>query len=453
MTEIRFISIDLVQATSHHHGESTHHRIELTPWDLQLLLVGPIQKGLLFLKPTPTPTPTPSQSQQQLPLLADTIVDHLKISFSRTLDFFPLLAGRLGTIKNDDNTSSFFIDCNNAGAHFIHAIADNVTVSDILGPVHVPRLVHSFFPLNGYLNHEGTSKPLLAVQVTKLVDGFFVGCTMNHAVVDGSCFWQFFNSWSEIARGSDKISRPPVLNRWFPSDVDCPIRIPFSSEQISDTFILPKVEEMVFHFTKEKIAKLKAKANAEMNTTTISSLQALLAHLWRSVVSCQNINDTNQEVKYVLLVSARPRLRPPLPEGYFGNTINGEILHATAEEVVGKGLGWVAWQMNKAIALQTNDGIRKLYEDWVKNPKLMKMGVLTNNALTTSSSPRFNVYGNDFGWGKPVAVRSGSANKSDGKITVFPGVEEGSIEIEVCLLPEKLVAMRDDEEFMEAVTM
>ncbi|GMP83174.1 hypothetical protein CsSME_00037193 [Camellia sinensis var. sinensis] len=96
--------------------------------------------------------------------------------------------------------------------------------------------------------------------------------------------------------------------------------------------------------------------------------------------------------------------------------------------------------MNKAIALQTNDGIRKLYEDWVKNPKLLKMSVMTNNALTTSSSPRFNVYGNDFGWGKPVAVRSGSANKSDGKITV-------------CLLPQKLVAMRDDEEFMEAVTM
>ncbi|KAI7997588.1 putative acetyltransferase [Camellia lanceoleosa] len=254
---------------------------------------------------------------------------------------------------------------------------------------------------------------------------------MNHAVVDGSCFWQFFNSWSEISRGSDKISRPPVLNRWFPIDDDCPIRIPFSSEQISDTFVVPKVEEMVFHFTKEKIAKLKAKANAEMDTTTISSLQALLAHLWQSVVRCQNINDTNQEVKYVLLVSARPRLRPPLPEGYFGNTINAETLRATAEEVVGKGLGWVAWQMNKAIALQTNDGIRKLYEDWVKNPKLLTMSVMTNNTLTTSSSPRFNVYGNDFGWGKPVAVRSGSANKTDGKMTVFPGVEEGSIDIEV----------------------
>ncbi|KAF5933484.1 hypothetical protein HYC85_029655 [Camellia sinensis] len=107
---------------------------------------------------------------------------------------------------------------------------------------------------------------------------------------------------------------------------------------------------MVFHFTKEEITKLKAKANAEMNTTTISSLQALLAHLWRK----------------------RQGFDLPLAEGYFGNIINGETLRAVAEKVVGKGLGWVTWQMNKAIALQMNDGIRKLYEDWVKNPKLLE---------------------------------------------------------------------------------
>ena len=32
------------------------------------------------------------------------------------------------------------------------------------------------------------------------------------------------------------------------------------------------------------------------------------------------------------------------------------------------------------------------------------------------SSPRFNMYGNEFGMGKGVAVRSGYANKFDGKV-------------------------------------
>mgnify|MGYP003702441969 CR=1 FL=1 len=110
MEEIRLISTSVVQSSSHH-----CERIELTPWDLQVLLVGLIQNGLLFLKPIP------SQQQQ---LLANTIVDHLKISFSRKLNLFPILAGRLYIIKKDDSTSSFFVDCNNVGAHFIHAVTE-----------------------------------------------------------------------------------------------------------------------------------------------------------------------------------------------------------------------------------------------------------------------------------------------------------------------------------------
>lgn len=48
-------------------------------------------------------------------------------------------------------------------------------------------------------------------------------------------------------------------------------------------------------------------------------------------------------------------------------------------------------------------------------------------------------------------MRSGAANKMNGKIALFPGAEEGSIDFEVCLLPETLHAMAEDAEFMEAV--
>ncbi|CAN4075818.1 unnamed protein product [Withania somnifera] len=64
----------------------------------------------------------------------------------------------------------------------------------------------------------------------------------------------------------------------------------------------------------------------------------------------------------------------------------------------------------------------------------------------------YSIYGIDFGWGKPIGVRSGMANKSDGKITLFPGVKEGNVDIEVCILPETLQAMENDQEFTEAIT-
>ncbi|KAJ3700023.1 hypothetical protein LUZ61_003728 [Rhynchospora tenuis] len=69
------------------------------------------------------------------------------------------------------------------------------------------------------------------------------------------------------------------------------------------------------------------------------------------------------------------------------------------------------------------------------------------------SSPRFDMYGCDFGWGKALAARSGSANKFDGKISAYPGSERGgSIDLEVCLLPEYMSALERDEEFLAVVS-
>ena len=74
-------------------------------------------------------------------------------------------------------------------------------------------------------------------------------------------------------------------------------------------------------------------------------------------------------------------------------------------------------------------------------------------AVATGSSPRFDVYGNDFGWGRPVAVRSGAGNKMDGKVTVYEGRGgAGSMALEVCLSARALARLVADEEFMEAVS-
>ncbi|BBH07778.1 HXXXD-type acyl-transferase family protein [Prunus dulcis] len=413
------------------YSKSSSHNtraIELTPWDLQLLLVDPIQKGLLFHKPK-------NFSQN---------IQHLKASLSRTLDFFPPLAGRLATIEHDeDNALSFFINCNNAGVLFVHAKADGVTLSDVKDSLYVPQdLVNHFFPLNGVKNFQGTSKPLLAVQVTELADGIFIGCTINHTVVDGTSFWHFFNSWSEISRGSsDHVSKSLFFNVGFRMKSIVPFEFPSRNLRIKSL---------------EKVAQLKAKASAEIeieNTNTkISSLQAVLAHLWRSIIRGSKYS-SDEETSYRLLIGARPRMKPPLPQQYFGNAVQAGTVTMKAGEVLERGLGFVAWEMNKMVALHTEEKLRSFLECWVQEPKLLTEDNMAANALVTSSSPRFNVYGNDFGWGRPVGVRSGAGNKSHGKITVFAGVEEGSIDIEVCLLAETLEAMGNDSEFMDVVTL
>lgn len=234
-----------------------------------------------------------------------------------------------------------------------------MVVNDILEPVIKPPFLYSFFPLNGIRNCNGVSKPLLAVQVTELSDGLFVCCTIYHAVGDGSAFWHFLNSWSEIARGSDRISRPPSLQRWVPENINFPIRFPSCEFQVDDNFLPPHLEEGVFHFTKEKIARLKAKASGEIGDAKviISSLRALLAHIWRSVVRCRRV-ESDQETKYKLLIGARSRLRPPLPENYFGNAVHFGTVTTEAGELLRHELGWAAREMNGRIASQTDEKIR-----------------------------------------------------------------------------------------------
>ena len=120
-----------------------------------------------------------------------------------------------------------------------------------------------------------------------------------------------------------------------------------------------------------------------------------------------------------------------------------------AGDLLKRGLGYAAWEMNKMVAMHTEEKLRSFLESWVEKPEILTESSMASTALVTSSSPRFNVYGNDFGWGRPVAVRSGGGNKTHGKITVFPGVAQGSIDIEACLSPEILKAIGNDSEFTD----
>ncbi|MCD9639605.1 hypothetical protein HAX54_024240 [Datura stramonium] len=464
MEEVQVISTALIAAEKEavlaSIEEQQQQKIDLTPWDLRFPLLGTIQKGLLFHKPTP-------QQQEQIckSSMSSSFIHHLKTSLSRTLQFFPLLAGRLAaTVDAGEKTTSFFIDCNSAGAQFVHAVAPRVTTASILESIYVPcHVVHSFFSLNGIRNFEGISTPLLGVQVTELADGYFIGCTLNHMVGDGASFWHFFNSWSEISRGSGKISKLPDLQRWFPKDEDTPI-VPIELPLMLDDKNLfddelkikrPMLKERVFHFSRESVARLKAKANSELGITdtNISSLQAFLAHLWRSVTRARHL-DAMEEVAISLIIGTRSRVEPPLSETYFGNAAYLMPVKAKAGELLEKGLGWAALEMNKMVASQDYEQVLKLYREWLESPLIYnKSTVFVGYRLGISSSPRFNVYGTDFGWGKPLAVRSGMANKGDGKVTLFPGVhEDGSFDIEVCLLPETLEALGKDKEFMETVS-
>uniref|UniRef100_A0A1J3EMS0 Putative acetyltransferase n=1 Tax=Noccaea caerulescens TaxID=107243 RepID=A0A1J3EMS0_NOCCA len=419
----------------------------LSPWDYAMLSVHYIQKGLLFHKPLHS---------------IDTLLQKLRDSLAITLVHFYPLAGRLSTLKTETPKSySVFVDCNNSpGAGFIYATSD-LCVADIVGPKYVPLIVHSLFDHHRAVNHDGVTMSLLSVQVTELVDGIFIGLSMNHAMGDGTSFWKFFKSWSEIfqAQESNKnddlcLKNPPVLQRYIPQGYGPLLSLPYSHP---DEFIRPYdstiLKERIFCFSSETIRMLKAKINEACGTTSISSFQSLTGVIWRCITRARNL-PLEQETSCRLAADNRARMYPPLPKDYFGNCISALKTAAKAGELMENDIGRAALKVHQVVAELTSEKVSQMIEQWLKSPFIYHIDRLFEPmSVVMGSSPRFDKYGCEFGMGKALALRSGYAHKFDGKVSAYPGREGGgSIDLEVCLVPEFMEALESDEEFMALVS-
>ncbi|KAF8402695.1 hypothetical protein HHK36_010783 [Tetracentron sinense] len=471
--------------------KSTLGNLKLSVSDLPMLSCNYIQKGVLFTRP---------------PLPIDALLSLLKRGLSQTLTYFPALAGRLIT----DSSGYVYITCNDTGIDFIHANAAQLSIHDVLTPIKVPDSVKEFFAFDGAVSYDGHFKPILAVQVTELTDGVFIGCTVNHSVTDGTSFWNFFNTFAEVCRGAKKISRPPSFLRNSVLDSQAVLRFPNGAPKVTFSGEAP-VRERIFHFSRESILKLKSKANTTLRrridngfpdevellgklsndpwkvsdeenqmpngkitavqenwmrssvskprctetetpdeTVEISSFQSLCAQLWRSVTRARKLTPS-KTTTFRMAVNCRHRLEPRLDPYYFGNAIQSIPTVALVGEILSLDLHWCAELLHRNVVSHDNATVRLGVEDWEKKPRCFPLGNFDGAMITMGSSPRFPMYDNDFGWGRPLAVRSGRGNKFDGKISAFPGREGGgSVDLEVCLAPDTMARLETDAEFMQS---
>ncbi|CAN4106122.1 unnamed protein product [Withania somnifera] len=444
------------------HHQSLNNTLKLSVSDLPMLSCQYIQKGVLL-------TESPFESSNSL-------ISHLKIALSKTLSYFPPLAGRLIT----DSDGYVYILCNDAGVDFVHARAPHLTISTLVPQNHsdIPVYFRKFFQFDSTLSYAGHYKPLMAIQVTELNDGVFIGCTMNHAVVDGTSFWNFFNTFAEFSKGEKKITRQPCFGR--NTVFNSPVVLKFPEGGPSATFSGDEpIREKIFHFSREAILKLKYRANktavngkitpvnddepclkndsAVKNSKTaatleISSFQSLSAQLWRSVTRARKL-EGSKTTTFRMAVNCRHRLEQRMEPLYFGNAIQSIPTVASVKELLSNDLYWSANQLHQNVMAHGDATVRRGVKDWESNPRLFPLGNFDGAMITMGSSPRFPMYDNDFGWGRPVAVRSGMANKFDGKISAFPGREgNGTVDLEVVLAPETMAGLEEDMEFMQYVS-
>ncbi|KAK7379349.1 hypothetical protein VNO80_04807 [Phaseolus coccineus] len=436
---------------------STLGDLKLSISDLNMLLSHYIQKGCLFATPS---------------LPTHTLIPHLINALSRTLSFFPPFAGRLET----DPHGYVYIACNDAGVEFIHATAVHISVTDLLSPSHLHPTFNHLFPFHHKISYTAHSSPIMAFQVTELADGVFIGCAVCHAVTDGASFWNFFNTFAAVSQGATVCpSRLPDFRRDSILTSKILLRLP---KEIKVTFnVGAPFRERIFSFSRESIQKLKAVANnggklcllenvelmgklshdTQVKTVTrgitnetaeISSFQSLCALMWRSVTKARNLEGP-QVTTFRMAVNVRQRMEPKLGDYYFGNAIQSIAACAAAGDLVSSDLRWCAELLNKSVKAFDSDTVRHNVKNWEREPKCFELGNHDGATLQMGSSPRFPMYENDFGWGRPLAVRSGGANKFDGKMSAFPGRNGGgSVDLEVVLAPHTMDQLHSDPEFM-----
>ncbi|KAF3438979.1 hypothetical protein FNV43_RR17254 [Rhamnella rubrinervis] len=144
-------------------------------------------QGLLFHEPKSLFQEEPS---------SNSLMEHLKATLSQALDIFHPVAGRLAALaltENEGQTSSLFLSVmvTELGLSMQRLKVPHwLTFSS---PSLIMTSFYSFFPAKGVLNCQGISKALLAVQVTELVDGMFIGCSPNHSVGNGTSFCHFIH--------------------------------------------------------------------------------------------------------------------------------------------------------------------------------------------------------------------------------------------------------------------
>ncbi|XP_047954446.1 BAHD acyltransferase DCR-like [Salvia hispanica] len=410
---------------------STLGYLKLSVSDLPMLSCHYIQKGCLFTRPS---------------IPVSELVSRLKRALSTTLSQFPPLAGRLAT----DSQGYVYITCNDAGAEFSHAYAGDLHVRNLIGFRDVPEDFKQFFPFDLMVSYDGHFRPILAVRVTELADGVFIGCVVNHAVVDGTSFWNFFNRFADLSRGMRRISRATDFSRASILISPVVLRLPEGGPSVTFSTDSP-VRERIFRFKRESIQALKSVVNAR-SSVEISSFQSLCALLWRGVTRARKL-PREKMTTFRMAVNCRHRLEPRLEPLYFGNAIQSIPTQATAKEVLGKDLRWCAKQLNTSVLAHDNATVRRYVERWERDPRVFPLGNFDGAMITMGSSPRFPMYENDFGWGRPVAVRSGRANKFDGKISAFPGPNgDGTVDLEVVLAPNTMAHLLSDQEFMQYVS-
>ncbi|KAJ7950188.1 Anthocyanin 5-aromatic acyltransferase [Quillaja saponaria] len=373
----------------------------------------------------------------------DTILPTLKHSLSLTLQHFHPLAGILlcPPPPNEPyiqytNNDSVSLTIAESTSNFNHIISKYPHVS-MIDLKEVAPFVPKMPPIT-ITNNDTLVFPIVVLQITVFPNnGLCIGITSRH-VIDARSSSHFMKSWAIInsrTRSGDHLSN-------FLDEKSLPVfdsKVIKNPDGVKDIFLrdyfqwrgdwvnsligkttddfYAKYEDAVkgtFVFSQKNIERLKTwvsmrwkKLNQEDSPPYLSKFVVICAFIWVCFLETRRglkNEDDGLEEHILFVADCRNRLEYPIPETYMGNCVELGGIAAKRKELLDEEKGVVT--AAKTIVQRISKIRQKPLEgaeSWVHD--FMKLSTIIGiQTLCVVGSPKFGVYGADFGFGKPKKV-------------------------------------------------
>ncbi|KAF8722266.1 hypothetical protein HU200_022577 [Digitaria exilis] len=363
-------------------------------------------------------------------------VARLKASLARALVPFYPVAGRLAVDASDGGR--FVIDCNAEGALLVVARSD-LTVGDLdISPS--TELKHMFVP-----RVEPSSSIMLAVQVTFLkCGGVAFGSALHHAACDATSAFHFFHTWSSLCRLRCDVDDVDVVTPPCHDRALLRARSPRVVSPDAFAVLCPKLNLVPRQATGAVVSKVFAVSDTHVAAlkhaccgggVSVSTFCAVSAHVWRCVCVARGLPG-GATTRLTMPASVRGRTRPPVPEGYFGNTIIWVGTSAAVGDVTSEGLGDTAGRIRGAVRRMDDEVVRTAIDYFeaqvAEEEKGPIPGDLPETELRVISWLGMPVYDADYGWGKPERMVRAEVERS-GFVYLMDDGGGGGVQVVVCV--------------------
>lgn len=371
------------------------HVLSLSALDSQLFLRFTVEYLLVFKAP-------PGLDQ-------NVTTARVKAALGKILVPYYPLAGRVRTKPDGSNLE---VVCRAQGALFMEAVSDH-TINDF---DRAPRSVTQWRKLLSlHVADVLRGAPPLVIQLTWLPDGAAtLGVGINHCVCDGIGGAEFLNSFAELVTSQGRVvdlKPKPIWDRHLFDPIKPPRsysvshpefnRVPdlcgfvtrFSNERLTPTSII---------FDKRCLNELKRLAlsrSRPCDELTYTSFEVIAAHVWRSWARALNL-PSNQILKLLFSINIRNRVKPSVPNGYYGNAFVVACAQTSVKDLTEKGLWYASMLIKRAKDRVNNEYVRSVVQSVSQSTATPdSVGV-----LIMSQWSRLGLERVDFGMGRPVHV-------------------------------------------------